>query len=33
MRLHIGNSRERLRRAQEALEAGQGIEAVSSQEV
>jgi DNA-binding FadR family transcriptional regulator len=26
MRLHIGNSRERLRRAQEALEAGQGLE-------
>jgi GntR family transcriptional repressor for pyruvate dehydrogenase complex len=27
MRLHIGNSRERLRRAQEALEAAQGLEA------
>lgn len=29
MRLHIGNSRERLRRAQEALEAAQGLEAAS----
>jgi GntR family transcriptional repressor for pyruvate dehydrogenase complex len=27
MRLHIGNSRERLRKAQEALEAAQGLEA------
>jgi hypothetical protein len=25
MRLHIGNSRERLRKAQEALEAAQGV--------
>jgi GntR family transcriptional repressor for pyruvate dehydrogenase complex len=30
MRLHIGNSRERLRKAQEALEAGQGLEAAST---
>jgi GntR family transcriptional repressor for pyruvate dehydrogenase complex len=30
MRLHIGNSRERLRRAQEALEAGQGMETLST---
>jgi len=33
MRLHIGNSRERLRKAQEALEAGQGLEAASLQDV
>jgi DNA-binding FadR family transcriptional regulator len=30
MRLHIGNSRERLRRAQEALEAAQGMEAATT---
>jgi GntR family transcriptional repressor for pyruvate dehydrogenase complex len=30
MRLHIGNSRERLRKAQEALEAGQGLEAAAT---
>ena len=30
MRLHIGNSRERLRRAQEALEAGQGVETAAT---
>jgi DNA-binding FadR family transcriptional regulator len=29
MRLHIGNSRERLRRAQEALEAAQPTQAAS----
>jgi DNA-binding FadR family transcriptional regulator len=33
MRLHIGNSRERLRKAQEALEAGQGLEAAATQVV
>jgi len=30
MRLHIGNSRERLRKAQEALEAAQGLEAATT---
>jgi DNA-binding FadR family transcriptional regulator len=30
MRLHIGNSRERLRKAQEALEAAQGLESLAT---